>query len=98
MGHSHCLAPIPVNLLLNPLIKVVALGPMLRNRGSKMNASMERLSAAESILLEYVEKYGLTHRARAYFQSLDAGLRNLPSVQESPPASDCCLGDHEATS
>lgn len=59
---------------------------------------MTRLTNAEAALIEYVEKYGLTDRARAYFQSLDAGPRNLPSVQESPSASDCRLGDRETTS
>lgn len=63
-----------------------------------MIANVMRLSAAEAALLEYVEKYGLTHRARAYFQHLDAGPRNLPRVQESPSASDCRLGDRETTS
>lgn len=67
------------------------------SKGGMMAASMQRLSTAESALLEYVEKYGLTDRARAYFQSLDAGPRDLPSVQESPSASDCRLGDREAT-
>jgi hypothetical protein len=63
-----------------------------------MTASILRLSAAEATLIEYVEKYGLTDRARAYFQGLDAGPRNLPRVQESPSASDCRLGDRETTS
>lgn len=87
-----------VKILLTLVSEADVLASLLRDEESRMTASKLRLSDAEAALLEYVEKYGLTDRARAYFQSLDAGPRNLPSVQESPPASDCRLGNRKATS
>lgn len=50
-----------------------------------MNVSILRLSDAEVALLEYVEKYGLTDRARNYFQNHDSETQQLSSVWQNFP-------------
>ncbi|MBU2999942.1 hypothetical protein KO491_08830 [Roseovarius nubinhibens] len=47
-----------------------------------MKANMEKLTDAEAALLEYIERYGLTERARAYFRGDDFKARGCSSSED----------------
>jgi len=74
-----------VKILLTLLSEADAMTSILRDEESTMNVSILRLSDAEVALLEYVEKYGLTDRARNYFQNHDPETQQLSSVWQNFP-------------